>query len=200
MMAAYTDSVEKLIECLSRFPGVGRRSSERIIEYILSASKEEVLSLTEAITRTKENVRFCRVCHSLSEEDLCKICQDGRRLKEVLCIVERPQDVSAIEKAGTFRGVYHVLLGSISPLEGKGPGDLKIESLLERVKQNHIKEIILATDADTEGETTALYLTKLIKPFGVKLSRIGVGIPLGSNLEYADPATLGRSLESRREV
>jgi len=199
-MAVYTDSVEKLIECLIKFPGVGRRSSERIIEYILSAPKEEIQNLTEAIVRTKENVRLCRVCHNLSEEDLCKICQDERRLKEVLCIVERPQDVTAIEKAGTFRGVYHVLLGSISPLEGKGPSDLKIESLLERVKGNHIKEIILATDADTEGEITALYLAKLIKPYGVKLSRIGVGIPLGSNLEYADPATLGRSLESRREV
>ena len=199
-MAVYTDSVEKLIECLIKFPGIGRRSSERIIEYILSAPKEEIQNLTEAIVRTKENVRLCRVCHNLSEEDLCKICQDERRLKEVLCIVERPQDVTAIEKAGTFQGVYHVLLGSISPLEGKGPSDLKIESLLERVKQNHIKEIILATDADTEGETTALYLAKLIKPYGVKLSRIGVGIPLGSNLEYADPATLGRSLESRREV
>ncbi|MBP7216012.1 MAG: recombination protein RecR [Candidatus Omnitrophica bacterium] len=199
-MTTYTESVEKLIECLVRFPGVGRRSAERIVEYILSASKDEIKNLAESIQKTKENVRLCAICHNLSEEELCRICQDQRRNNEMLCIVERPQDVTAIEKAGAFHGLYHVLLGSISPLEGKGPNDLKIESLLERIKTNHIKEIIIATDADTEGETTALYLTKIIKPFGVKVSRIGVGIPLGSNLEYADSATLGRSLQSRQEV
>ncbi|MCX5706459.1 MAG: recombination mediator RecR, partial [Candidatus Omnitrophica bacterium] len=150
--------------------------------------------------KVKESVRFCSICHNFSEEELCKICQDSRRQKDVICIVEKPTDVTAIEKAGNFNGVYHVLLGSISPLEGRGPSDLKIDSLINRVKQNSIKEIIIATDADTEGETTAMYLTKLLKPLGVKVSRIGLGIPVGSNLEYADATTLSKSLESRRQI
>jgi recombination protein RecR len=199
-MAAYTDSVEKLIEKLIKLPGIGRRSAERIIGYILNTPREEVKALAEAIYRTKENVRLCRICHNLSEEEMCKICQDARRQKDLICIVERPSDVMAIEKSGYYKGVYHVLLGSISPLEGKGPGDLKIDSLLERIKNENIKEVIIATDADTEGETTALYLTKLIKPLGVHLTRIGVGIPMGSNLEYADSTTLSKALESRRPV
>jgi len=173
-MSTYTESIEKLIDKLIKLPGIGRRSAERIIGYILNAPKEEVRSLAESIYRTKENVRLCRVCHNLSEQELCKICQDARRHKDVVCIVEKPSDVTAIEKAGNFTGVYHVLLGSISPLEGKGPSDLKIESLIARIKENSIKEVIIATDADTEGETTALYLTKLIKPLGVKLTRIGL--------------------------
>ena len=199
-MSSYTHSMEKLIESLIKLPGIGRRSAERIVSHILGAGKEEVATLVEAIRRTKENVRFCRICNNLSEQEVCRICQDNRRQKDVVCIVEKPTDVSALEKAGNYGGVYHVLLGSISPLEGKGPGDLKIDSLMMRLKQNSIKEVIIATDADTEGETTALYLTKLIKPFSVKLTRIGLGLPMGSNLEYADPSTLSKSLESRREI
>jgi recombination protein RecR len=185
---------------LIKLPGIGRRSAERIISHILSVPREEINDLSEAIRKTKENVRLCRVCHNLSEQDLCRICQDSRRQKDIVCIVEKPSDVTAIEKAGNFSGVYHVLLGSISPLEGKGPTDLKIDSLIERIKQNNIKEVIIATDADTDGEITALYLVKLIKPLGVKLTRIGLGIPMGSNLEYADSATLTKALESRREI
>ena len=199
-MANYTESIEKLIDSLIKLPGIGRRSAERMVSYILGATKEEGKFLAEAIIRVKENVRFCSLCHNLSEEDLCKICQDSRRQKDIICIVEKPSDVTAIEKSGSFTGVYHVLLGAISPLEGKGPGDLKINSLLSRIKQNNIKEIIIATDADTEGETTSLYLTKLIKPLGVKLSRIGLGLPVGSNLEYADSSTLTKSLEARRII
>lgn len=199
-MATYTDSIEKLIECLIRLPGIGRRSAERIVTYILGASRDEMKNLSEAISKVKESVRFCRLCNNFSEEDFCKICQDSRRTKDIICIVENPGDVTAIEKAGYFNGVYHVLLGSISPLEGKGPSDLKIEGLLQRIKENSVKEIIIATDADTEGETTAIYLTKLIKPSGVSLSRIGLGLPVGSNLEYADPTTLSKALESRRAI
>lgn len=199
-MAAYTESIEKLIAGLVRFPGVGRRSAERIINYILGASRDEIKALTLAMAKVKENVRFCRVCYNLSEEDLCAVCKDLRRSKETICIVEKPSDVTAIEKSGSYHGVYHVLLGSISPLEGRGPSDLKIDSLLTRIKENNIKEVIIATDADTEGETTALYLAKLIKPLGVNLSRIGLGLPMGSNLEYADATTLAKSLESRRAV
>lgn len=199
-MANYTESIEKLIDSLIKLPGIGRRSAERMISYILGATKEEAKTLAEAIVKVKESVRFCSLCHNLSEEELCKICQDPRRQKDVICIVEKPSDVTAIERSGSFTGVYHVLLGAISPLEGKGPGDLKINSLLIRIKQNSIKEIIIATDADTEGETTSLYLTKLIKPLGVKLSRIGLGLPVGSNLEYADSNTLTKSLEARRII
>jgi recombination protein RecR len=199
-MSTYTDSVEKLIESLIRLPGIGRRSAERIVNYILGTSKEEIRVLSEAISKVKSSVRFCSICNNLSEQENCKICQDPRRKKDVICIVEKPSDVTAIEKAGSFNGVYHVLLGSISPLEGKGPQDLKIEGLLERIKQDNIKEIIIATDADIEGETTAIYLTKLIKPSGVRLSRIGLGIPVGSNLEYADSSTLLKALESRRDI
>ena len=199
-MASYTDSIEKMIESLIRLPGIGRRSAERIVNYVLSASREEIKNLSEVISKVKESVRFCRICNNLSEEELCKICQDSRRQQDTVCIVEKPGDVTAIEKAGSFTGVYHVLLGSISPLEGRGPGDLRIEGLIQRIKQDSIKEIIIATDTDTEGETTAMYLAKLIKPLGVRLTRIGLGIPVGSNLEYADATTLSKSIECRREV
>lgn len=199
-MSAYTESIEKLIDKLIRLPGIGRRSAERIIGYILSVPKEEIDNLSGAINKVKENVRFCRLCNNLSEQEICRICNDERRQKDIVCIVENPSDITAIEKAGYFRGVYHVLLGAIAPLEGMGPGDLKIEGLISRIKQNNIKEVIIATDADTAGEITALYLTKLIKPLGVQLTRIGLGIPMGSNLEYADSSTLSKALESRRPV
>ncbi len=199
-MANYTASIEKLIECLIKLPGVGRRSAERIVAHVLGASEEEIKVLAEALSRVKESVRSCRICNNLSEEETCKICQDLSRQKDIVCVVEKPSDVTAIEKAGNFRGSYHVLLGSISPLEGRGPSDLKIEGLILRIKQGGLKEIIIATDADTEGETTAMYLTQLLKPLGVHLSRIGLGIPVGSNLEYADATTLSKSLESRRAI
>ncbi len=199
-MPHYTDSIEKLINSLTRFPGIGRRSAERIVNYILGASRAEINILSEAINKVKEVIRFCKICNNLSEEDTCKICQDSRRQKDIICVVENPSDVLAIEKAGYFNGVYHVLLGSIAPLEGKGPGDLKIDGLLQRIKQDNTQEIIIATDADTEGEITALYLAELLKPRGVKLMRLGIGIPMGSNLEYADATTLSKALESRRPI
>ena len=164
------------------------------------SKKDEIKNLAQTIIKVKESVRFCRICNNLSEQEICRVCQDSRRNKSIICIVEKPTDVTAIEKSGNFHGVYHDLLGSISPLEGRGPGDLKIDTLMNRIKQNNIKEVIIATDADTEGETTSLYLTKLIKPLGVKLSRIGLGLPVGSNLEYADSNTLSKSLESRRLI
>ena len=199
-MPNYTDSIEKLIDCLIKLPGIGRRSAERIVNHILGASKDEINNLSDAINKVKENVRFCRICNNLSEQELCKICDDPRRHKDIICIVEKPSDVTAIEKTGDFSGVYHVLLGSIAPLEGRGPSDLKIDGLLKRIKENSIKEVIIATDADTEGETTAMYLTKIIKPLGVSVSRIGLGLPVGSNLEYADATTISKSLESRRII
>jgi recombination protein RecR len=199
-MSTYTESIEKLIERLIKLPGIGRRSAERVINYILGAPKEEISALAQAIEKVKESVRFCSICNNLSEQETCRICQNDRRSKDIVCIVEKPSDVTAIEKAGSFNGIYHVLLGAISPFDGISPADLKIEGLIARIKQGIIKEVIIATDADTSGETTAIYLTKLIKPLGVKVSRIGVGIPMGSNLEYADASTLSVALEARREV
>lgn len=200
IMSIYTDSIERLIECLVKLPGIGRRSAERIVEYILSASQQDVNSLAKAISLVKENVKFCKICNNLSEDNICLVCKDAKRDKSVVCIVERPQDVIAIEKTGSFRGVYHVLLGAISPLEGKGPSSLKVNGLVGRIKQDRVKEVIIATDADTEGEVTAIYISKLLKPQGVKISRIGLGIPFGSNLEYADMTTLSKALESRKEI
>jgi recombination protein RecR len=199
-MSTYTESIERLIERLIQLPGIGRRSAERIVGYILNAPRDEIKAFSEAISRVKESVRLCRICTNLSEEELCKVCQDDRRRKDIICIVEKPSDVTAIEKAGNYHGLYHVLMGSISPLEGKGPSDLKIDNLIHRIKKDTISEVIIATDADTEGETTALYLTKVIKPLGVRLSRIGLGLPVGSNLEYTDSATLYKAMESRRDL
>jgi recombination protein RecR len=199
-MSNYTESIEKLIEKLTRLPGIGRRSAERIVGYVLNTSKDDIKSLAEALVKVKENVRTCKICNNLSENDLCRICDDPRRAKDVICVVEEPGDVTAVEKTGSFHGVYHVLLGAISPLEGKGPTDLKIEGLLARIRGEGVKEVIIATDADTEGESTAIYLSNLIKPLGVKLTRIGVGIPMGSNVNYADVTTLSRAMDSRREI
>ena len=200
MVTHHADSIEKLINRLIKLPGIGRRSAERIVAYVLDSSLEEMRGLAASIMKVKEAIRFCRICNNLSEGEICKICQDAGRRRDLICIVEKPGDVAIIEKSAQYNGTYHVLLGAISPLEGKGPADLKIEQLLVRLKQNNIKEVIIATDADTEGETTALYLTKLIKPSGVRLTRIGVGIPVGSNLEYADSATLSKAMESRQEI
>jgi len=199
-MNKYPALIEELIERLLKLPGIGRRSAERIVGYIMSTSKDEVRLLAQAIYKVKDGVRLCSICNNLSDAEICAICRDSQRRQDIICIVERPQDVAAIEKAGGFMGTYHVLLGSISPLEGKGPMDLKIDGLAERIRKYNAKEIIIATDADTEGETTALYLAKILKPFGVAVTRIGLGIPVGSNLEYVDTATLSKSLESRRKI
>jgi recombination protein RecR len=197
---AYPKLIENLLERLIKFPGVGRRSAERIIFYLLGAPREEVNLLTQDILKLKSHIRFCRICNNLGEEDICLVCRDDNRDKNTLCIVETPKDVGVIERTGGFKGLYHVLLGAIAPLEGKAPSDLKINGLLQRIKDNNIKEVIIATDSDMEGETTALYLTKLIKPLAVKVSRIGFGIPVGSNIEYSDSLTLVRALEGRREI
>jgi len=197
---ASVNSIERLIEQLTKFPGIGRRSAARIVDYILQGSREETAGLIEAIKNVKDNVRQCKVCNNLSEGELCSICNDLRRNKEIICVVENPKDIEAMERAGNFSGVYHVLMGAISPLDGKGPQDLKIGNLLNRVKNDSAKEIIIATDADTEGQITALYLTKALKPFGIKITRIGLGLPVGGNLEYSDPTTLSHALDSRREL
>jgi recombination protein RecR len=200
-MAGYSlGTIEKLIEQLMKLPGIGRRSAQRIVFHILEATKEEVGALASAISDVKTAVRFCNVCNNFSESEVCGICSDPKRDNKIVCVVESPKDVENIERSATFSGTYHVLLGAISPLEGRGPHDLKVDGLIERIKKGSIEEVVIATDSDTEGEATAIYLTKLIRPLGVKVMRIGIGLPVGSNLEYADPATLARAIEGRREM
>ena len=190
----------RLLEAFEKLPGIGPRSAERIAFYLLRASREEARQLAQAIADVKDHLRFCEVCFNLSEAERCQICQDASRDPAVLCIVEEPKDVLAIEKTGAFRGLYHVLLGAIAPLDGIGPELLKIDELMSRLSDGVAQEVIVATDADKDGETTAAYLSKLIHPTNLKLTRIASGIPVGSHLEYADQATLARALEGRHEL
>ncbi len=199
-MSGLTQSMEALVAEFVRLPGVGRRSAERLAFYILQSPREQVQALAKALVHVKETIGFCQVCNNLADEAECAICRDLRRDPEILCVVEHPRDIVAIERAGGFRGRYHVLLGALSPLDGIGPKDLKVAALVERVKTGSLREVILATDSDTEGEATALYLIRQLKPFKIKITRVAQGLPMGSNVEYADQATLTRALEGRREV
>jgi len=193
-------TIERLIEELMRLPGIGRRSAQRIVYRLLEISREEVGALNQAIINVKATVRFCSRCNNFSESEVCGICSDAQRDHKTICVVENPKDVENIERSATFHGAYHVLLGAISPLEGRGPHDLRVDSLIDRIKKDAVGEVVIATDSDTEGEATAIFLTKLLRPLGVRVMRIGIGLPVGSNLEYADPATLARALEGRREL
>jgi recombination protein RecR len=200
MLASYARPLTRLLEALERLPGIGPRSAERIAFYLLRTSKEETRQLAQAIADVREQLRFCEVCFNLSEAPRCPVCQDGSRDASMLCVVEEPKDVLAIEKTGAYRGLYHVLLGAIAPLEGIGPELLKIDELLRRLAESSVQEVVIATDADKDGETTAAYLSKLLRARGVRLTRIASGIPVGSHLEYADQATLARAMEGRREL
>ncbi len=197
---SYPKLIEQLIEKLTGFPGVGRRSAERMVFWLLDSPKETSQGIAEGILALKEGLRFCGVCNNLSDAEICVICRDPSRDDKLVCIVETPKDLLAIERTGSFRGSYHVLLGAISPAEGRGPDDLKIQQLVKRIKEKDIREAVIATDPDTEGEMTAIYITKELKSTGVKVSRIGLGIPVGSAVEYADLSTLTMSLKSRREI
>ena len=171
-----------------------------MVFWILNHSREEAQNLSESILHVKDGLRFCRICNNLSEADICRICSDVSRDAKTICVVETPKDLLAIERTGSYKGHYYVLLGNISPSEGRGPNDLNISPLMKRLEAKTIVEIVIATDPDTEGEMTALHITNLIKPFGIRLSRIGLGIPLGSTVEYSDLSTLTMSLNSRREL
>ena len=197
---SYARSMQNLIKEFSKMPGIGTRTAERLAFYILKLPQEDAERLSQSILKVKSTIRFCKICNNLSEGDLCPVCQDEGRDKSIICIVEEPNDVSAIEKAGKFNGVYHVLLGRLSPLDGIGPEALKIKELSERVKKGEAKELIIATNSDTEGETTALYITKLFRPYKVRITRLAYGIPVGSDLKYADQATLMKAIEGRLEI
>jgi recombination protein RecR len=196
----YEGAIQDLIDELGRLPGIGPKSAQRIAFHILSADPTDVKRLAAALQRVKEQVRFCVTCFNVAEAEQCRICRDPRRADDVLCVVEEPKDVAAVEKTGEFRGRYHVLGGAINPLEGVGPDNLRIRELLARLADGTVKELILATDPNTEGEATATYLALTIKPMGIAVTRLASGLPVGGDLEYADEITLGRAFEGRRAV
>lgn len=193
-------SLNRLIENLAKMPGIGLKTAERLAFYILRSPKEYSASLIQAITDVKSTIIFCTVCNSLSENKLCEICSDPKRDGSVICVVEDPNDIMAIEKMGQYNGRYFCLMGALSPLDNIGPEELKIDKFVDLIKRERVKEVIIATDSDQEGETTALYLSRLIKPLGVELTRIAFGLPMGSNIEYADQATLTKAFEGRRQI
>jgi len=192
-------SIERLIEEFQKFPGVGRKTAQRLVFYLLRSPKEEIAGLAEAIKAVKEKVGFCSVCFNISEKDPCDICTDLNRDRTLICVVEEASDLWALERTGEYKGLFHILGGVLSPLDGIGPDDLRIKELLSRLKEG-VKEIILATNPNTEGEATAVYLSNLIKPLKVKVTRIARGLPMGGDLEYADQVTLAKAIEGRTEI
>jgi recombination protein RecR len=194
----YEGIIQDLIDELGRLPGVGPKSAQRIAFHIIQSDRVDVTRLAEVLKTVKERVKFCTICGNISEEELCKICRDPRRDNTSICVVEESKDVIAIEKTREFKGKYHVLGGAISPIDGIGPENLRIRELMQRLAETEIAEVIIATDPNLEGEATATYLTRLIKPLGVKVSRLASGLPVGGDLEYADEVTLGRAFEGRR--
>jgi recombination protein RecR len=197
---AFAAPLERLIERLRKLPGLGQKSAQRLAFHILRGTVEDARALAQAIVEVKERMRLCATCFNITDVDPCAVCSDEARDRAALCVVEEPHNLVAIEKSGGFRGLYHVLHGSLAPLRGIGPDDLKIPALLERLRDGSVKEVILATNPNVEGETTAVYLSRLLKPLGVKVTRIALGLPVGAELEYADEVTVGKALEGRREI
>lgn len=199
-MLYYAEPVARLIDELGKLPGIGPKTAQRLAFYLLNNDAGEARELAKAIVDAREKIRYCYVCSNLTDTDPCQICRDETRNRSVICIVEEPRDVVAIERTREYRGLYHVLQGTISPMEGVGPDQLKIKELLGRLQDSHVQEIIVATNPNIEGEATAMYLARLIKPLGVKVTRIAHGLPMGGDLEYADEVTLSKAFEGRREI
>jgi recombination protein RecR len=199
-MGLYSPPVQTLVDELGRLPGIGPKSAQRIAFHLLKVPKDDALRLARAIGEVKERVGFCRRCFNIAESEECELCTDGRRDPTVLCVVEEPRDIVAVERTQEFRGRYHVLQGAINPMEGVGPDQLRVKELLGRIDGEGVTEVILCTNPNIEGEATAMYLGRLLKPLGIKVTRIASGLPVGGDLEYADELTLGRALEGRREV
>ena len=199
-MSVYTPAVQLLIDELGKLPGVGPKSAQRIAFHLVKLPEQEALRLASAITEAKEKVRFCSSCFNMADDQLCEICNDHRRDASLICVVEEPRDIVAVEKTHEFKGYYHVLQGAINPIDGIGPDQLRIRELLKRLQEGSIEEVILCTNPNIEGEATAMYLAKLIEPLGVSVSRIASGLPVGGDLEYADELTLGRAIEGRRDI
>jgi recombination protein RecR len=200
MASAYSRPIQALIDALSRLPGIGPKSAQRIAFHLLKSEVQDVTKLATVITEARQTVRFCGRCFNFSESELCHICDDDRRDASTVCVVEESRDVVAIERTGEYKGRYHVLLGSINPLEGVGPEQLKVRELLLRLDPEGITEVILCLNPNTEGEVTAMYLARLLRPLGVKVTQLAMGLPVGGDLEFADEVTLGRALVGRREM
>lgn len=198
-MNYYPQSILRLIEEFSRLPGVGSKTAQRLAFHVLNMPMENAVKLSEAIVEAKRNIKYCSVCGNFTDSNLCSICSNPSREKETICVVQDPRDIVAMEKTREFKGLYHVLHGAISPLNGIGPDDIRIKELLSRMNKD-IKEVIVATNPNVEGEATAMYISRLLRPLGVKVTRIAHGIPVGGDLEYADEVTLGKALEGRREI
>jgi recombination protein RecR len=196
----YEGPIQDLVDELNRLPGIGPKSAQRLAFHIVKAASQDAKRLADAIVRAKERVRFCRECFGVSEGELCRFCSDPTRDPALVCVVEEPKDVSALERTGAIRGRYHVLGGAISPMQGVGPDDLRVQELLDRVGRNGVTEVILATNPNLEGNATAMYVAGLLKPLGVKVTRLASGLPVGGDLEYADEVTLGQALDGRREM
>ena len=199
-MADYARPLAQLIAQLEQLPGIGMKSAERIAFHLIRSPQQQTQALAQALAQLNSDVRLCRICYNLCDAELCAFCSDSSRDPTVICVVEEPRHLVALERAGEYRGLYHVLLGSLAPLDGVGPEALKVDALLRRLQQGTVREVIIATDPDKDGEATALYLAQLIKPLGLKVTRIASGVPVGGNLDYADSATLGRALTGRQEV
>ena len=199
-MEYYSSHINKLIEEFSRLPGIGAKSAQRLAFHVLNMPKDQVEQLAHAIVEAKANVQYCKCCYTLTDQEICPICQNPRRDKKVIMVVENTRDLAAYEKTGKFEGVYHVLHGAISPMLGIGPDDIKLKELMQRVAEQDVEEVIIATNSSLEGETTAMYISKLLKPAGIKVSRIASGVPVGGDLEYIDEVTLLRALEGRGEL
>ena len=196
----YEESLSRLIREFKKMPSIGAKTAQRLAFYVLRISENEAQSLAEAIIETKKRIKYCTLCGNITESEICPICRNPERNRQIICVVEEPKDILVLEKTGVFKGLYHVLMGAISPLDGIGPDDLRINDLLKRIKEGQILEVIIATDPNTEGETTATYLAHLIKPLGIKISRIARGLPMGMDMEYADEGTLTKALEGRTQI
>ena len=199
-MKNYAKPLSRLISELSKLPGIGTKSAQRLAFHILSLRDEEAFAIADAINDAKKNMKYCSVCANLTDVDPCMICSDVQRDRSIICVVESPKDVSAFERVREFRGLYHVLHGAISPMDGIGPDDINLKQLIIRLQQNEIKEVIMATNPNIEGEATAMYAARLIKPAGIKVTRIAHGVPVGGELEYADEVTLSKAMEGRRDL
>jgi len=199
-MSYYSPSIEKLIESFEKLPSIGHKTAVRLAFYMLNLDKEQVNEFIFSITNAKKNLKYCSQCYNISDTDPCDICSNSKRIADTICVVEDVKDVIAMERTHEFHGVYHVLHGAISPMNGIGPDDIKIKELLARLQDESVKELIIATNPRVEGEATAMYISKLVKPLGIKVTRIAHGIPVGGDLEYTDEITLAKALEGRREI
>jgi recombination protein RecR len=199
-MEYFATPVAKLIEEFAKLPGIGKKTAQRLAFYVLNMNNNDAVELAKAIVDAKKNIRYCSICGNLTDKDPCLICSNKRRDETVICVVEAPRDIISMERTKEYNGLYHVLHGSISPMEGIGPDDIRIKELLERIREKPVEEVILATNPTIEGEATAMYISKLLKPMGIKTTRLAHGIPVGGDLEYADEVTLSKALEGRREI